>query len=148
MQPSLAVRLLCSSPAKAFQLFLFFSPSVTQNCPSHKITLHPGLTTHYRFVSADHDPGPIILSAQPRENWTIYPVPVKDVLNLRYDGKEPLRGVINVIIRHINGRVFHRLRFASLNRNIPIPVNNLGSGTYDITIVINDKVEWYQRFVK
>ena len=90
----------------------------------------------------------MVIIGQPGKSWLIYPVPVKDVLNLHYNGNELIRGVIFVFIQHINGRIFHKLRYASSTRQMQIPVNNLGSGTYDIRIVINDEVVWNQRFVK
>lgn len=105
---------------------------------------------HIQFVAADQNhlyPSPIKIR-QPGNSWLMYPVPVGDVLNLRYQGVEPIRGVINVLIRHINGRIFHKLRFASTTRQIQIPVNNLGAGIYEIKIMVNDEIIWNQRFVK
>jgi hypothetical protein len=90
----------------------------------------------------------MVIIGQPGNSWLIYPVPVRDVLNLQYNGNELIQGVIRVIIQHINGKIFHRLRYASSTRQVQIPVNNLGSGTYDIRIVINNEVVWNQRFVK
>lgn len=90
----------------------------------------------------------MVIIGQPGKSWLIYPVPVKDVLNLQYNGNELIKGVITVIIQHINGRIFHKLRYASSARQVQIPVDNLGSGIYDIRIVINDEVVWNQRFVK
>jgi hypothetical protein len=105
---------------------------------------------HIQFVAADQNhlyPYPIKIR-QPGNSWLMYPVPAGDVLNLRYQGVEPIRGVINVLIRHINGRIFHKLRFASTTRQIQIPVNNLGAGIYEIKIMVNDEIIWNQRFVK
>ena len=90
----------------------------------------------------------MVILGEPGKNWLIYPVPVRDVLNLQYNGNESIQGVINVFIQHINGRIFHKLRYASSTRQIQIPVDNLGSGIYDIRIVVNDEVVWNQRFVK
>ena len=103
-----------------------------------------------QFVAADqnHNFSTPIKPRQPGNNWLMYPVPVRDELNLSYQGKEPIRGVINVFIRSINGRMFHKLRFASSTREIRIPVSNLGSGIYEINIVVNNKTMWNQRFVK
>lgn len=90
----------------------------------------------------------MVIIGQPGNNWLIYPVPVKDILNLQYNGNALIPGVIVVFIQNINGRMFHKLRYASSTRQIQIPVANLGRGTYDIRIVINDEVVWNQRFVK
>lgn len=96
-----------------------------------------------------HFTAPImVIIGQPGNNWLLYPVPVKDVLNLQYNGNALIPGVIAVFIQNASGRAFHKLRFASSTRLIRIPVNNLGKGIYDIRIVIEDKVVWNQRFVK
>lgn len=81
-------------------------------------------------------------------NWIMYPVPVKDVLNLQYNGNALITGVIAVSIQRMNGQLYQQLRFASSTRFIQIPVSNLGSGTYDVRIRVNNKVVWNQRFVK
>jgi len=81
-------------------------------------------------------------------SWIMYPVPVRDVLNLQYNGSDAIRGVVSIFIQNMYGYVLVRKRFSSLNRNIQLPVDNLGRGTYDIRIVINDEVVWNQRFVK
>ncbi len=89
-----------------------------------------------------------VIIGEPGNNWLMYPVPVRDVLNLQYNGNELIRGVISVFIRHTNGRVFHKLRYASSTRQIQVPVSNLGRGTYDIRIMVNDQLVWNQRFTK
>ncbi len=89
-----------------------------------------------------------VIIGEPGNKWVMYPVPVRDVLNLQYNGNELIRGVISVFIRHINGRAFHKLRYSSSTRQIQVPVSNLGRGTYDIRIVINNQLVWNQRFAK
>lgn len=81
-------------------------------------------------------------------NWTMFPVPVGNILNLQYNGSEPLRGVVSVFIQNVNGYVLTRKRYSSLNRIIQVPVDNLGRGIYDVRIVINEEVIWNQRFTK
>ncbi len=81
-------------------------------------------------------------------NWVMYPVPVRDVLTLQYKGFEKIRGVVNVFIQNITGQILTRIRSASLNTSIRIPVSNLGKGIYDIRIVVENEVVWNQRFVK
>ena len=98
--------------------------------------------------SAEFTASIMVIIGQPGNNWLIYPVPVKDILNLQYDGNALIPGVIAVFIQNINGRLFHKLRYASSTRQIHIPEDNLGRGTYDIRIVINEEIVWNQRFVK
>ncbi len=80
--------------------------------------------------------------------WVMYPVPVGTVLTLQYKGTEKITGVINVQIQNIQGKILTRRRCASNTTVIQIPVDNLGSGIYDIRIAIADNIVWNQRFVK
>ena len=89
----------------------------------------------------------VIIGSQ-TNSWIIYPVPVRDVLNLQYNGSEAIKGVICIFIQNMYGYVLVRRRCSTLSRNIQVPVDNLGRGTYDIRIVINDEIVWNQRFVK
>jgi hypothetical protein len=70
------------------------------------------------------------------------------MLTLQYKGVKKITGVINVFIQNATGSIITRVRSASLNNIIHIPVNNLGSGIYDIRIIIENEVVWNQRFVK
>jgi hypothetical protein len=81
-------------------------------------------------------------------SWVIYPVPVGDILTLRYKGNAKISGVVNVFIQNIYGKILTRIRSASINTIIRIPVANLGKGVYDIRIVLEGDVVWQQRFVK
>ena len=90
----------------------------------------------------------MVIIGSPANSWTMYPVPVRDVLNLQYNGSEAIRGVISVFIQNMYGYVLTRKRFSTLSRTIQIPVDNLGRGTYDVRIVINDEIVWNQRFIK
>jgi hypothetical protein len=90
----------------------------------------------------------IVITAIAESNWVMYPVPVKNVLTLQYKGVKNLEGVVNVFIRNITGRIITRVRSASLNTVIRIPVDNLGSGIYDVRVIIENEVVWNQRFVK
>lgn len=81
-------------------------------------------------------------------NWIMYPVPVKDLLTLQYNGTEKIKGVISIFIQQATGRIITRFRSSSLSKTIQIPVDNLGRGIYDIRIVIQGEVVWNQRFVK
>ena len=93
-------------------------------------------------------PSIMVIIGSTTSNWAMYPVPVRDVLNLQYNGSEPVRGVVGVIIQNINGYALIRKRYSSLNRIIQVPVDNLGRGIYDVRIVVNNKVIWNQRFAK
>lgn len=81
-------------------------------------------------------------------DWIMYPVPVKDVLTLQYRGSEIIKGVITVLIQSNSGNILTRVRNSSLTRLIRIPVNNLGSGIYDLRIVVEEEIIWNQRFIK
>jgi len=82
------------------------------------------------------------------KSWVMYPVPVTDLLTLEYRGTEMIKGVINVTIQQPAGKLFTKLRYASLSRQIRIPLDNLPKGIYDIRIVVLGEVIWDQRFVK
>ncbi|RYY71406.1 MAG: hypothetical protein EOO13_03290 [Chitinophagaceae bacterium] len=90
----------------------------------------------------------MVIIGKPGNSWLMYPVPVKDVLNLQYNGNALITGVVGVVIQRMNGQMYQQLRYASSTRLIQIPVGNLGSGTYDIRISVNNKVVWNQRFIK
>lgn len=98
--------------------------------------------------SQEFTPSIMVIISKPGNSWLMYPVPVTDVLNLQYNGNALITGVISVVIRRMNGQVYHQLRFASSTRLIQVPVSNLGSGTYDVRIIVNNQVVWNQRFVK
>jgi hypothetical protein len=81
-------------------------------------------------------------------DWIMYPVPVTSVLTLQYRGAKRISGVVNVSIQNVTGYTITKIRSASLNTVIRIPVDNLGKGIYDVRIIIEDEVVWNQRFVK
>jgi Secretion system C-terminal sorting domain len=90
----------------------------------------------------------MVIAGASSNNWVMYPVPVGDVLTLQYKGTEKIEGVVNVYIQNIAGRVLTRIRSASLNTIIKIPVSNLGKGIYDIRIIVEGVTVWNQRFLK
>ena len=90
----------------------------------------------------------MLITASGGYNWVMYPVPVKDMLTLQYKGSETIKGVITVLIQNSSGNIITRTRSASLTKVIRIPVNNLGSGIYDVRIVVENEIIWNQRFVK
>jgi hypothetical protein len=75
-------------------------------------------------------------------------VPVTNLLTLQYRGSKRITGVVNVSIQNVTGYTVTKIRSASLNTVIKIPVDNLGKGIYDVRIVIENEVVWNQRFVK
>ena len=90
-----------------------------------------------------------VISGNTNKGWVIYPVPVGTILHLQYNGTSRIEGVISVQIQNVNsGRIFNRMRMASTTRNIDIPVDNLGTGIYDIRIFVGTEVTWNQRFAK
>ncbi len=90
----------------------------------------------------------MVIIGNPVNSWIMYPVPVRDVLNLQYNGSDAIQGVVSIFIQNMYGYILVRKRYSSLSRTIRLPVDNLGRGTYDIRIVINDEIVWNQRFVK
>lgn len=90
----------------------------------------------------------MVIIGKPLNSWIMYPVPVRDVLNLQYNGSDAIQGVISVFIQNMSGYILIRKRFSSLSRVIQVPVDNLGRGTYDVRIMINEEVVWNQRFIK
>ena len=90
----------------------------------------------------------MVIIGSPQNKWVMYPVPVKDLLTLEYRGAEKIKGVINVFIQQSSGKILTRIRSASLNRIIKIPVDNLIKGIYDVRIIIDGEITWNQRFVK
>ncbi len=91
----------------------------------------------------------MIITSNTESGWIIYPVPVGSVINLQYTGSDEIRDVLTVTIQSvISGTVFTRLRLATTQRNVQIPVDHIGKGIYDIRIYKNDRPVWNQRFVK
>jgi hypothetical protein len=124
------------------QVFQFFhrQPARGKNYYRLKIT--------YASLSIGFSSSVLVNAAPVTKQWTIYPVPVGDVLTLEYLGAQKIMGVINVFILGVNGNIITRLRCSSLNKIINIPVGNLGRGIYDIRIIILDEITWSERFVK
>ena len=126
-------------PAKTYQ-FLDYKSAAGQNYYRLKSITEKGQTEYSTSI--------MVITGPAETNWVMYPVPVRDMLTLQYKGFKKITGVVNVFIHNINGRIITRVRSASLNTIIRIPVDNLGSGIYDVRIIIEDDVVWNQRFVK
>ncbi len=125
---------------KKLEKFSDIHPDPAKNYYRLKIKMLSGLI--------EYTPSIMVIIGNPVNSWVMYPVPVRDVINLQYNGSEAISGVINIFIQNMYGNIIIRRRFSSLGRNIRIPVDNLGRGTYDIRIVINEDVVWNQRFIK
>lgn len=126
------------NPNKTYQ-YLDYKPAAGENYYRLKCITDKGQTEY----SAS-----IIVVTGNNNSWVMYPVPVKDVLTLQYKGREKITGVVNVFIQSMSGQMLKRIRSASLNTIIQIPVDNLGKGIYDIRIVIENEIVWNQRFIK
>lgn len=110
--------------------------------------------SYYRlkYISADdktmYTQAVMVITGSAGYHWVMYPVPVKNMLTLQYRGSAIIKGVITVLIQNSSGNIITRTRSASLTKIIHIPVSNLGSGIYDIRIIVEDEIIWNQRFVK
>ncbi len=127
------------NPGKTYR-YLDYKAIAGQNYYRLKVITEKGTEEYSASV--------MVINGAAAADWVMYPVPVKDVLTLQYKGIKKLTGVVNVFIQNVTGRIITRVRSASLNATIRIPVDNLGSGIYDIRIVIENEVVWNQRFVK
>jgi hypothetical protein len=117
-----------------------YKPAAGQNYYRLKCVTEKGQTEYSSSI--------MIVTGAAGYNWVMYPVPVGEVLTLQYKGSQKIMGVINIAIQNMYGKILTRVRSASLNTVIQIPVGNLGKGIYDIRIIVADEVIWNQRFVK
>lgn len=89
-------------------------------------------------------------STIPKSNndWTIYPNPARDLLKLTYKGSTDLKGVVNVQIQDVSGKVVINFRSGSLYRTIEIPISNLQKGVYFIRLTVLNELMMSQKFIK
>jgi hypothetical protein len=80
--------------------------------------------------------------------WNIFPNPVFDVLNLSCKENEQIKGVINVRVTDVTGKVVKQFRAASTNRSLTIPISNLRKGMYAVQISIQDELVLSDKFIK
>jgi Secretion system C-terminal sorting domain len=134
----------------AFQATVNFNPNKTYQYLDYKAAAGEN---YYRLKcitdkeQTEYSASIIVVTGK-NNNWVMYPVPVKDVLTLQYKGSAKITGVVNVFLQSMSGQLLKRIRSASLNTVIQIPVDNLGKGVYDVRIVIENEVVWNQRFIK
>jgi hypothetical protein len=90
------------------------------------------------------------VSTEPLGNnkWIIYPNPATDILKLTYRGSGDLKGVINVQIQDVTGKVVIKFRSGSMYKTISIPISNLQRGTYIIQVTVLNELMMNQKFVK
>ena len=81
-------------------------------------------------------------------SWVIYPNPVSDFLNLVYEGKNIIKGVINVLVQDMTGKIVVRFRAASIYKKLEIPVSQLRKGLYIVQISVMNEIMMNQQFVK
>jgi hypothetical protein len=88
------------------------------------------------------------IEISPSSNWSVFPNPVSDILNLSYKGNEKIKGVINVLVTDMTGKPVKQFRAASTNRSVEIPVNNLRKGMYAVQISIQNELVLSDKFIK
>jgi hypothetical protein len=81
--------------------------------------------------------------------WLLYPLPARELVNLKYTGSGVIDGVISIYIQRLSsGAIFNRVRLASNTKNISVPITNLGSGAYVMHVSIGNRAAWNQQFIK
>lgn len=81
-------------------------------------------------------------------SWEIYPNPVDNILHLVYEGNTIIKGVINVTVQDVTGKIVIRFRAASTNRKLEIPVSQLRRGTYTVQLLVMNETVLNRQFVK
>ncbi len=89
-----------------------------------------------------------VQSESAKSSWIIYPNPVNEVLTLVCKGNTIVRGVINVIVKDVTGKIVIRYRAASIYKTLHVPVSKLRTGIYVVQISILNEVVMNQKFVK
>jgi hypothetical protein len=82
------------------------------------------------------------------DKWIIYPNPATDLLKLTYKGQGELKGVVNVQIQDVTGKVVIKFRSGSMYKTISIPISNLQRGAYFIQVTVLNELMMNQKFVK
>lgn len=89
-----------------------------------------------------------VLIHEPKDDWVVFPNPVQDELKLQYKGVQSIKGVLNVFIYTSNGNILRRKRFASNQRTLQIPVQDLARGIYTVRIYVQDELVGFEQFSK
>lgn len=117
------------------------------------VTVNAGSTRAGLVIPDTHTGKQVItpkISTQPPNNnsWIIYPNPATDLLKLTYKGTGDLKGVVNVQIQDVTGKIVVKFRSGSMYKTIQIPIDNLQRGTYFIQVTVLNELMMKQRFVK
>ncbi|MDQ6755334.1 MAG: T9SS type A sorting domain-containing protein [Bacteroidota bacterium] len=81
-------------------------------------------------------------------SWVIYPNPARDILTLSYKGYGTLKGVVNVQIQDVTGKIVIKFRSGSMYKTIQIPIADLRNGGYFIQVSVLDELMMSQKFIK
>jgi hypothetical protein len=81
-------------------------------------------------------------------SWVIYPNPATDLLTLSYNGRDNLKGVVNVQIIDASGKTVIKFRSGSMYKKIEIPISGLQRGAYFIRVTVVNELMMNQRFIK
>lgn len=122
------------------------SPIITVNTKGRSAVVTTQKQTNRQTVI----PAPKTIT-EPRDNgnsWVIYPNPATDVLKLTYKGSGDLKGVVNVQIQDVSGKVVIKFRSGSMYKTISIPISNLQRGTYFIQLSVLNEMMMNQKFIK
>ncbi len=85
---------------------------------------------------------------EPTDDWKVYPNPVTDVLIMQYKGVSIHKGLYNVYVFNSHNNIVARMRFASNQRTLKIPVSNLTKGIYVVQIFVEAELVAYEPFSK
>lgn len=110
--------------------------------------INPNRYYKQTFPQKNNVPAENFNTPEAKNAWKFYPNPVKEIINLEYAGKEKLKGVINVTIQDVTGKIVLRFRAASNNNQLHIPVTNLYRGFYFIKLNISGEVQLNTKFYK
>ena len=56
----------------------------------------------------EYSPTIVVIIGNTANSWVMYPVPVRDVLNLQYNGSDAISGVISIFIQNMHGYILLR----------------------------------------
>ncbi len=98
-------------------------------------------------AGAEQSASPVTNVVQ-NKSWKIFPNPVRNILNLSYNGDDRIMGVINLLISDATGKIVIKFRQASNNKQVRIPVSNLRAGLYFIKISVLNKMQMNEKFIK
>ena len=124
------------------------SPIVTVNTKG-SLNTAPAYSSNSQSQTGKQSTAPKI-STEPVSNdkWIIYPNPATDLLKLAYKGSGDLKGVVNVQIQDMSGKVVIKFRSGSMYKTISIPISNLQRGTYNIQVTVLNELMMNQKFIK